>query len=273
MKTILRENSGQVVWLSGASSGIGFALAELLLLKGFRVAVSARRKEPLQALAAAAPDSSAVLQLPLDVTDRAALSTAYQTVCSHWQVPDLVIANAGISIHMEADDLDYEKLKQLNAVNLLAAMSILQLPVQDMLKRGSGYLAGVASVAGYRGLPHAAGYVATKAGLIAFLDSLRFDLEPHGIAVSVINPGFVKTPLTDRNKFPMPFIISPEASARAIWRGLQKGRMEIHYPLALSLVLKLMRILPYPLYHALVRRGAKRRYGGKAADGRLETED
>ena len=263
MKTLLRENSGQVVWLSGASSGIGFALAELLLQKGFRVAVSARRREPLQKLAAGAPDSGAVLQLPLDVTDREALATAYQTLCSQWQVPDLVIANAGISIHMEAADLDYAKLKQINEVNLLAAMSMLQLPVQDMLQRGSGYLAGVASVAGYRGLPHAAGYVASKAGLIAFLESLRFDLEPHGIAVSVINPGFVKTPLTERNRFPMPFIISAEASARAIWRGLKKGRMEIHYPPALSLLLKFMRLLPYPLYHVLVRTGTKGRHQGK----------
>lgn len=262
MQTVLREHRDQVVWLSGASSGIGFALAELLLQKGFRLALTSRREDPLQLLANQA-GAERVLLLPADVTDRHALATAYEHLRSTWQIPDLVLANAGISLHMEAESLDYEKLRRIQEVNLLGAISMLQLPLQDMLQRGSGHLAGVASLAGYRGLPHAAGYVSSKAGLIAFLDSLRFDVQPYGLAVSVINPGFVRTPMTNRNHFPMPFLVSPERSAQYIWNGLKKGRMEIHYPPAFSFLLKALRGLPYPLYHTLIQQGIKGQHHGK----------
>lgn len=252
----------RIVWMTGATSGIGKALTARFLLDGWRVAVTGRDSDRLLELARL-HDGTEILPLAADVADPAEIADAYARLKQTWGVPDMVIANAGTHINMPASRLRYEDCRTLFAVNLHGAVATLLAGLPDMMERGSGHLVGVGSLSSYRGLPLAAAYGATKAGLNNFLQSLRFDVETHGIRVSAVNPGFVKTPLTDRNDFPMPFIVSAEKAADYIARGLARGKMEIHFPPALSWPFKLLRILPYPLYHALIRRatGSRRRKG------------
>lgn len=252
------------IWLTGATSGIGEALAARFLAGGKRVAVTARKVGALERLGEKlGADDSNFLPVAADLTKDGDVSNAYAWIVGNWGVPDMVIANAGTHINMPAGELDMDKCRTLFEINLHGAVATLLAPLPDMLERGGGHLVGVGSLSSYRGLPLAAAYGATKAGLNNFLQSLRFDVETYGIAVSAINPGFVKTPLTARNSYPMPLIISAERAAEYIWKGLSKRKMEIHFPPLFSWSCKLLRILPYPVYHALVRRitGSKNRRG------------
>ena len=184
------------VWITGASSGIGAALARRLAAGGHRVAATARRGGVLEEIRNGLPPEARerFLPLPADVTDDASLAAAYGMLKAAWGVPDLVLANAGVHQGRREGHLEFANCRRVLDVNLLAAVRTLTLVLPDFRARRRGTLAAVASVAGYRGLPRAASYVASKAGLIAFLESLRFDVEPDGLRVVVINPGFVKTP-------------------------------------------------------------------------------
>ncbi len=246
----------QIIWLSGAGSGIGRGLAVALLRKGHRLALTGRREAPLEELRQEVEpgEEERVLVLPADVSIPSTLEIAYTRLKDTWGVPDMVIANAGTHQHTELDRLTFSESRAIIDVNLLGAIRMLTLPLQGMADRGSGTLVGVASLAGYRGLPAAAAYGASKAGLINFLESLRFDAEPRGIRVQIVNPGFVKTPLTDQNPFEMPMLISVEQAVAALMNGLEKGRDEIHFPTRFSRIMKLLRILPYPLYKRLIRK-------------------
>ncbi|WP_018124457.1 SDR family NAD(P)-dependent oxidoreductase [Desulfovibrio oxyclinae] len=250
----------ETIWITGATSGIGQALVERFVADGKRVAVTARSREKLEKLA---NGRNAVIPVQADVTDEEDVKRAYAEVRDALGVPDLVIANAGTHINMAASELDAKNCRKLMEVNLFGAITTLLAPLPDMLARGSGHLAGVGSLSSYRGLPLAAAYGATKAGLNNFLQSLRFDVETYGLSVTAINPGFVKTPLTDRNPYPMPMVISAERAAGYIADGLARRKMEIHFPPLFSWSCKLLRILPYPVYHALVRRitGSRNRRG------------
>lgn len=255
------ENA-QTIWLTGATSGIGEALAKRFLKEGRNVALTARNSRKLKTFVARLGNDESLLAVPADVTSSEQLEAAYRSIKETWGAPDMVIANAGTHINMPASELTAEKCRTLIDINLVGAINTLLIGLPDMLERGSGHLVGVGSLSSYRGLPLAAAYGATKAGLNNFLQSLRFDVETYGLHVTAINPGFVKTPLTDRNTYPMPLIIEADKAADYIWRGLEKHKMEIHFPAAFSWSCKLLRILPYPLYHALVRRitgSAKRR--------------
>ena len=250
----------QIVWITGASAGIGEALAVKLLREGFSVALTARREGVLQEFrrARSGGDQDRILVLPCDVTDRDSLAAQYGLLKERWGVPDMIVANAGTHIHMEAKAISFELCKQILDLNLYGAIGFITLVLPDFLERRRGTIVGVASVAGYRGLPTAAAYGASKAGLINFLESLRLDVEPQGIRVVIVNPGFVRTPLTDKNTFSMPFLISAERAANYIYDGLRKGKMEIHFPPVFSWTLKALRILPYPLYHHLIRSRTRR---------------
>ena len=244
----------KTIWLTGATSGIGRAMAARFVREGKQVALTSRSVDALDALAAELIASDQALVFPTDVSDDAAVTATYAAVKNAMGVPDMVIANAGTHINMPAGEITMAGCRSLIEINLLGGLATLLAPLPDMLERGSGHLVGVGSLSSYRGLPLAAAYGASKAGLNNFLQSLRFDVETHGLKVTAVNPGFVKTPLTDRNTYPMPFIISAEKATDYIWDGLEKGKMEIHFPPAFSWTCKLLRILPYGLYHALVRR-------------------
>jgi short-subunit dehydrogenase len=246
----LRDWRGQRVWLVGASTGIGQALATELHARGARVIVSARHHEALDAFAQAHPGSVA---LPLDVTDRQAVQTAAHTLLAP-QPLDLVCYCAGYYRPMRATALDLNDLLRHHEVNTVGALHVLDAVIPSMVQRQAGHFSLISSVAGYRGLPLSLAYGPTKAALINLAEALYLDLHTQGVGVSLINPGFVDTPLTASNDFPMPALITPQAAAQAIVRGWSQGDFEIHFPRRFTWVMKLLRLLPNRLYFAAMRR-------------------
>ena len=245
----LADWRGQRVWLIGASSGIGEATARLLMARGARVALTSRSRDTLEKLA----DNNARVA-PADITDRASLAAAFDSIQAAFGGIDIAIINAGTHQPVRAWELDAEAAEQLVQVNLVGAMNASALLAPYFAQRGSGRIAITASVAGYGGLPSGLVYGATKAALINFAETLYLDLSPKGIAVHLINPGFVKTPLTDLNDFKMPALIEADEAAREILAGIEAGAFEIHFPKRFTRVLKLLNLLPYRAYFPLVHR-------------------
>jgi NAD(P)-dependent dehydrogenase (short-subunit alcohol dehydrogenase family) len=246
----IRDWTGQRVWLVGASSGIGRALAEQLHSLGASVIVSARQIDALQAFTDQHPGSTA---LPLDVTDSRAVQAAAQQVLAQGPL-DLVCYCAGHYRAMRATAIDLPDLLRHHEVNTVGALHVLAAVAPAMVARGQGHISLVSSVAGFRGLPQSLAYGPTKAALIHLAETLYLDLHPQGLGVSVVNPGFVETPLTAQNQFHMPALIRPEQAARAIVLGWARGQFDIHFPKRFTRVMKLLRLLPYRLYFAAVRR-------------------
>ena len=247
MNPKITDWQGKRVWLVGASSGIGAALAQELAQRGAKVALSARNADKLLAL-----NISEALILPCDATDVASLATARDNLLLAWRGVDLVIYLAGDYQPMRADDFDLARAERIIEVNFLAAMR-LTASVLPNLKAGGG-IAFVASVAGYRGLPKALAYGPGKAALIHFAEVLHLDLSPKKIGVWVIIPGFVATQLTAQNDFTMPALMTPEAAAIATVDGLKSGKFEIHFPKRFTRFMKFMALLPYRLYFPIIRR-------------------
>ncbi|HLO95652.1 MAG TPA: SDR family NAD(P)-dependent oxidoreductase [Burkholderiaceae bacterium] len=248
----LRDWSGHWVWLVGASSGIGRALAEALHREGARVIVSARSERALREFESAHPGSHA---LPLDVTELPSLQQAAAQVLA-WAggAPRLVVYCAGHYRPQHAAVLDAVELQRHLDVNYRGALHLLSVIVPPMLAGGAGHLSLVGSVAGYRGLPKALAYGPTKAALHNLAEVLHLELRPRGLGVSIVNPGFVATPLTRQNDFEMPALISAEEAARQMLRGWAQGRFEIHFPRRFTRWMRCLRLLPDAWYFAAVRR-------------------
>lgn len=247
MNPTITDWRGKRVWLVGASSGIGAALARELHARGARLALSARNPDKLQALAL-----TDALHLPCDATDPVALSDARNALLAALGGVDLVIYLAGDYVPMRPRDFDLKRAEQVIAVNFTGALRLAATVLPD-LPAGGG-IAFVASVAGYRGLPKALCYGPGKAALIHFAECLHLDLEPQGIGVWVINPGFVATQLTAKNDFTMPALLTPEQAALATVNGFMRPNFEIHFPKRFTRVLKLLALLPYRWYFPLIRR-------------------
>lgn len=241
-------------WITGGGTGIGRALALLLASEGWQVIVSGRRKEPLEETASAA-SGGAVTALACDVTDLAAVRNAVRTIEAEHGPIDLAVLNAGIYAPYDARKFAAEYFREVNEVNYMGVVHGIDAVFPHFKQRGRGQIGVVASVAGYMGLPMSGPYGASKAALINLCETLKFDFDQLGIKLSVINPGFIRTPLTAPNKFPMPFLAEPEDMAKAIWAGLQRGDFEITYPKRLAYPLKALRHLPYRLFFPLVKRG------------------
>ena len=247
-----------IAWVTGASSGIGEAVARQLLADGWQVALTARNAAALQALADAHPGRA--FACPGDVTDPAAMVAVAAAAEQEAGRPiALALLNAGRWKLMGAEDFSFEAFRDQMEVNLLGTAACLAAVMPGMIGRRAGQIGIVASVAGYMGLPMATGYGPTKAALINLAESLRVHLHPIGVLMQVINPGFVRTPMTDTNRFPMPGIIEADDAARRICRGLRSSRFEIAFPPATVLGLKLLRALPYALSLALLARAAQQR--------------
>lgn len=245
----------RTVWLIGASSGIGRATAAHLHSLGARVVVSARKAEALAEFVAHHPGAQA---LPLDATDRRAVRRALDTIVAQRGSVDLVVYCAGTYQAMQADDFDLDQALLQQSVNYGGALNLLDAVLPQLLRQAAagqgGHLSLVSSVAGYRGLPRALAYGPTKAALINLAETLYLHLHPRGLGVSIINPGFVDTPLTKTNGFAMPALVSPEFAAQAMVKAWSQGRFEAHFPRRFTAWLKLARLLPYSLYFRLVRR-------------------
>jgi len=239
-----------VVWITGASTGIGRELALQLAAQGSRVAVSARSADKLAELASRDPR---IVPFPLDVSDGEATRLTVSAIARDIGPIDLAVLNAGVWHPMGSAGFDAAKSAQSIDVNYLAVARVVEVLAPAMIARGRGRIAMTASVAGYRGLPNAAAYAPSKAALISLAECLAPDLARKGVGISVINPGFVETPMTAVNTFPMPFLMKAEDAARAIITGLERGRFEIAFPWQMVALLKLARVLPYPMFFWFAR--------------------
>ena len=245
---------GRRAWLVGASSGIGRATASALHARGAQVVVSARSAAALQTFTAQHPGSQAVA---LDVTDRTAVQVTAAELLAQGPL-DLVCYCAGTYQPLRATAFDLDVMLHHQQVNVSGALHVLGAVLPALVQAAQAgqpsHISLVASVAGFRALPQGLAYGPTKAALIHLAEALYLDLHDLGLGVSVVNPGFVATPLTASNEFKMPALISPEDAARAMLQGWEQGAFEIHYPKRFTRVMKLLRLLPYGLYFPAVRR-------------------
>ena len=249
-----------VVFISGASSGIGAALARHYAQVGATLGLAARRQRQLLELAAELPGSHACYAL--DVADAAALQAAAADFIARHGCPDIVIANAGVSVGTLADAAgDLPALRRVFEVNLIGMAQTLQPFAAAMKARGSGRLVGIASVAGIRGLPGAGAYSASKAATIAYLEALRGELRGSGVKVVTIAPGYIATPMTAGNPYPMPFLLPADVAARRFARAIERGSSYTVIPWQMGVVAKLLRLLPNPLFDALFARAGRKPRG------------
>lgn len=245
-------DSSNPAWIVGAGSGIGRALALQLVANGYRVAASARSSEDLDNLAQ--ETGGRVQAFPLDIRDRAAVGETLAAIENAMGPVGLAVLSAGTYARDEPVRFDADLVRRTVEVNLVGTSHCLEAVIAAMVARRSGKIAIVASVSGYAGLPGGGVYGATKSALITLAQSIRPELSEKGVSVCVINPGFVRTRLTEANDFPMPFMISAEDAAHRILRGLKGDRFEIAFPLPMVAGLKFLRLLPYPLFFWLTRR-------------------
>jgi NAD(P)-dependent dehydrogenase (short-subunit alcohol dehydrogenase family) len=254
LNTPMTEWAGKRVWVIGASTGIGHACAMALAQAGAQVVVSARKIDGFKGVANIYP-------IALDVTDSASVQAAKDAMVSrllqHERLGgelDLVVYCAGHYHAQRATEFDLPEMLRHQEVNYVGALQVLDAVLPLMLIQSQGHISLISSVAGWRGLPNGLAYGPTKAALTHLAETLYLDLQDRGIGVSVINPGFVATPLTAQNTFEMPALITADQAAQAILKGWSRGAFDIHFPKRLTLWLKAMRLLPYRMYFALVRR-------------------
>ena len=243
--------NGRVVWIVGASTGIGRSTAELLHRKGATLVVSARNAESIAAFERTHAGS---LAIALDATDREAMRSAARQVVERFGRIDLAVYCAGYYKAMRATAFDLDQALRHNDVNYVGALHLLDAVLPQLLLQKGGHLSLVSSVAGYRGLPNSLAYGPTKAALINLAQTLYLDLQPRGIGISVINPGFVETPLTAQNQFTMPALITPAQAAGEIVKGWEAGRFEIHFPKRFTLWLKALSHVGDGMYFRAIRR-------------------
>lgn len=243
-----------VVWITGASSGLGRQAALELAERGYRVAATARREAELDALAAEADGMLGdITAFPGDVTDAARMAEVAEAVEHELGPIGIAILNAGSYWPLTADRFDAESLRRTFEVNVMGAALPMEHVLPRMIERGEGRIYVTSSLSGYVGLPMASAYGMTKAGLINMAESLHNELKPHGVRFGVIVPGFVKTPLTAKNDFPMPFLMEVDEAAKALVDGVLAGRFEVAFPLPFVLIMKVLRLLPYALAFPLIR--------------------
>ena len=243
------------IWITGASSGIGRATAIKFANEGWKVAVSARRKELLEELS---KENSNISSFPLDVTDRKSCVQVFEDILKKYSNIDLCIFSTGTYDPKTEKEINLDEIEKVFNVNFFGTLNCIKAVEKNLKNEKKGHIAIMSSVAGYRGLPNSSGYGPSKAALINLAESLYFDFKRYGVRVSLISPGFIKTPLTDKNKFKMPFIKSAEFAANKIYNGLVKtNAFEITFPKELTLIMKLFKILPYRIYFYLMSKTTK----------------
>ena len=251
----MNENAKKI-WITGASSGIGKALAIKFANNGWEVAVSARRENLLQDLS---KNNSNIFPFTLDVKDEKLTKSVFQNIIEKFKTLDICVFCNGIHDPEAEKKLSSEKIREIMETNFFGTLNCIMAANAFFRENKSGHISIVASVAGYRGFPAASGYCASKSALISLTESLYFDFKRHNVRVSVINPGFIKTPMTDKNKFPMPMIKSSEFAAEKIFIGLtKKNAFEIHFPLVFTMLMKLLKIMPNWLYFVIASKGMKK---------------
>jgi len=244
------------IWITGASSGIGKALAIKFSKEGWQVAASARRENLLKDLNNQNPN---IHPFPLDIKNETETKNIFQNILEKFETVDIVVFCTGIHDPDAEKKLSTEKIREIMETNFFGTVNCIMAVNAYFRERKNGHISIVSSVAGYRGLPAASGYCASKAALISLAESLFFDFKRYNVRISLVSPGFIKTPLTDKNKFPMPMIKSPEYAAEKMFIGLtKKNTFEIHFPKTFTIIVKLLKIMPNWLFFFLVGKGIKR---------------
>ena len=250
----MSENQKKI-WITGASSGIGKALAEKFALEGWKVAISARRKEILDEMAKRENISS----YPLDVTNQNQIKDVFSKIINNFGNLDLCVFCSGTYDPKLEQEINIKQNQFVMETNFFGVLYCIKSVEKYFKDKKEGHISIVSSIAAYRGLPNSSGYGPSKAALTNLTESLYFDFKKHNVRISLVSPGFIKTPLTDKNEFRMPFIKSPEFAAEKMFNGLTKTKsFEIHFPKALTIILKFLRILPYKIYLYLIDKRVKR---------------
>ena len=246
----------KVIWITGASSGIGRALAIKFANEGWSVAASARRESLLQELNKI---NENIYSFPLDVTNIDQCKTVFKNIIEKFKNIEISIFGTGMNDPKSEKEFNLEKIRKIMEVNYFGTMNSINSIYDYYNNKKSGQISIVSSVAGYRGLPAAGAYCASKSALTSFAESLHFEMKRRNVRVSLVSPGFIKTPMTDQNDFPMPMIKSPEFAAEQIYTGLvKKKKFEIHFPKAFTFIMKFLSILPSSIYFMIVEKGMKK---------------
>ena len=250
----MSENQKKI-WITGASSGIGKALAEKFASEGWKVAASARRKEILDEMSS----HENIFSYPLDVTNQEQIKISFEKIIEDFNGLDLCVFSSGTYDPKLEQEINVKQNKFVMETNFFGVLYCINAVENYFKNKKNGHISIVSSVDAYRGLPNSSGYGPSKAALTNLTESLYFDFKKHNVRISLVSPGFIKTPLTDKNEFPMPFIKSPDFAAEKMFNGLTKSKaFEIHFPKALTILLKIFRVLPYKIYLFLIDKGVKR---------------
>ena len=240
----------KTIWITGGSTGIGKALAIKFANKGWNVAISARRENLLKEIS---DSNENIYGFPLDVTDKLKCKEVFEEIKNKFQEIDICFFSTGTWNPKKEKDIDVEQIENVMKVNFFGTLNCIKSVEEYYRKKGSGHISIVSSIAGYRGLPNSTGYGPSKSALNNLTESLYFDFKRYGIRVSLVSPGFIKTPMTDKNDFKMPFLKTTEYAAEKIFVGLTKtNQFEIHFPMQLTLILKFLKILPHSWYLNLI---------------------
>ena len=244
------------IWITGASSGIGKALAIKFANEGWKVAASARRENLLKELN---QENENIHPFPLDVTNIDQCKAVFGNIVEKFKNIEISIFGTGIHDPKSEKKFNLNKIREIMEVNYFGTMNCINAVYDYYNNKKSGQISIISSVAGYRGLPAAGAYCASKSALTSFAETLQFEMKRKNVRVSLVSPGFIKTPMTDQNDFPMPMIKSPEFAAKQIYLGLIKKKgFEIHFPKAFTYFLKFLRILPNNIYFKLIEMGYKK---------------
>ena len=245
----------KVIWITGASSGIGKALALKFAKENWNVAISARRENILKEIS---ESNENIKSFPLDVTDKTKCKEVFEQIKNHYGNVDICFFSTGTWNPKKEKDIDVEQIENVFKVNFFGTVNSIKAVEEYFKNKNSGIITIVSSIAGYRGLPNSTGYGPSKSALNNLAESLYFDFGRHNVRVCLVSPGFIKTPMTDKNDFKMPFLKTPEFAADKIFEGLvKKNNFEIHFPKELTLTLKFFKLLPSKLYFNLVKKGTK----------------
>ena len=245
----------KVIWITGASTGIGKALAIKFSQNGWKVAISARREALLNEIAS---ENKNIFAFPFDVTDKEKCNSTFNLIKNKFDNIDLCVFSTGTWDPKKEKEIDVEQIENVMKINFFGTLNCIKSVESYFKTRGYGQISIVSSIAGYRRLPNSTGYGPSKSALNNLAESLYFDFKRHGVRVSLISLGFIKTPMTDKNDFKMPFLKSPEFAAEKIYNGLVNSKsFEIDFPKQLTITLKLLKILPIKLYFKIVERMTK----------------
>ena len=248
--------NNKTIWITGASSGIGKALAIKFAKEGWKVAISARREKLLEEIS---KSQNNIDYFQLDVTDSEKCKIVFNEIKKKFGDINISVFCTGIHDPKSEKKLNLEKVRKIMEVNFFGTVNSINAVYDYYKEKKSGQISIVSSVAGYRGLPAAGAYCASKSALSSFAESLYFDLKRFNVRVSLVSPGFIKTPMTDQNDFPMPMIKSPDFAAEQMFKGLTKSKsFEIHFPKSFTSLMKILKIIPNGLYFKIVEKGMKK---------------